>query len=115
VTGIEDKCVGSGQTGLHQFESPVIYMPGEIGQVTQVGADEGKPGFVRFYTLDPGHPLNGPGFCDITTDAINCICGIYDHTTILQQFNYFVDMPWIGILFIQFQKHLFRLRGLKIV
>jgi hypothetical protein len=73
--------------------------------VTQVIKNKGKVRLFRFDILDTGNSFNGPGFSNITPNAINSIGGKNDHPIISQNFDNPQDVILLGILIIHPDKH----------
>ena len=115
VAGRKDKGIWTGKIGFHHFKCVVVHMPGIIGEMAQIGTYEREPGFLGFDALDACNPFHGPGFGYITTHAVNCIGGIYNDPTVIEQLNDLADLPGIRIPFIQFYQHLLEINRVKVV
>jgi len=98
--GSQNKGKGARHMRFHQFEGPVIHLPGIIGEVAQIGTDEGELSFFRLNSLNSCHPLHSPGLCDVAPDSINRVGGVNNHSPIPKKLNNFVDLLLIRILFI---------------
>lgn len=99
-TGSQNKGKGTRHMRFHQFEGPVIHLPGIIGEVTQIGTDEGELSFFRLNSLNSRNPLHSPGLCNVAPDSIDRIGGVNNHSPIPKQLYNFVDLLLIRILFI---------------
>ena len=77
AAGIEDKGERPRQCLPHQTENMIRYGPGKISKMAKVTADKGKIGLFPLDTLDLRNPVNRPDLCDVASQSIDRIRGIY--------------------------------------
>jgi len=73
--------------------------------MAQVAADKGQLCFLRIYILYFTNAFHCFVLINITTQAINGIGWINDHSPILQAFYHLFDQPWLRIFGMYLYQH----------
>jgi hypothetical protein len=105
IIGIQDEGEWAGQCFSHQAEDMIRNGPRKIGKVTKITADKGKIGLFPFDSLDLRDPVYRLDLCDVASQSIDRIRGIYHQPPAVQAVGDDLQMTLTGIFGMYAQEH----------
>ena len=104
VAGLENEGEGTRQQPFQDLEFRRIQSPDKPGDMTQVETNEGEVQLVRPDVLDPAEAFDGLAAEQIAADTVYRVGGKYNDAVFLQDLHHVFDLPWFGILWMDFDK-----------
>ena len=85
-----------------------------FAQIRKIAANEGEIGFCWINSFDAANPLNCFGLKNITTQTIDSISGINNHTAAAQTIGNLIDQSLLWIFWMYSNQHRFKYKQIEV-